>query len=85
MKTELFGTMLKPHVRWVCWACKTNNVTAMAPPLREKERVFCRKCRRLTVITVDLPKTPKVWGGWAADPRCSIRAGSDRQADEVLA
>lgn len=67
MKTEIFGTMFKPNARWCCGACKRNNVSNLVPPLRAQEPVYCKKCRRLCVLTLDMEKLPRAWGG-AAEP-----------------
>lgn len=65
-KTEIFGTMLAPNLRWTCGRCGTRNVTRANPPLRAKEITHCRKCHRASVFGVDMAKLPTFWGGQAA-------------------
>lgn len=65
MKQELFGTAFQPNARWECGRCGRKNVSRLGVPLREKEPIVCRGCRRVAVLTIDLHTTPKVWGGAA--------------------
>lgn len=64
-KTQLFGTIFKPNMRWVCGACGTNNVSHLGIPLRPVERVSCKRCHRMKAMPLDISKVPREWGGHA--------------------
>jgi hypothetical protein len=61
-KTEIFGTVFRPHARWLC-ACGRRNVTKLLVPIRAAEPVFCANCRARSTVTVDLAQVPRYWGG----------------------
>lgn len=60
---ELFGTYFRVNARWLCVTCGHRNVTKLGIPLRAREEVFCRSCRRRTTVTIDLKTVPPHWGG----------------------
>jgi hypothetical protein len=60
---DFFGTRLRPHVRWQCLACGFRTVTRLLPPIAERERLFCKRCRRGTVFEMALYRLPVEWGG----------------------
>ena len=68
-KPGLFGTLFQPIARWWCNAgtCDAANISKLLPPLKEREMVACRKCHRLTTLTLEVSKLPQCWGGPVAD------------------
>jgi hypothetical protein len=54
-KTELFGSAAAPKARWSC-ACGQRCVTSLAVPIRAREPVVCRRCRRASMLSFIVPR-----------------------------
>ena len=53
LKTEIFGTVVRPFARWRC-GCGAANVSKLLPPLSKMEPVACRKCHRVGTLSIDV-------------------------------
>jgi hypothetical protein len=51
METQIYGSLLRPRMKWSCVSCRRRNDHALRPPLGV-EMVACKFCRRTSCFVI---------------------------------